>query len=219
MEGLHVSGKRCTLKLDKMPRERTVIACYIRVSSVSQNLDVQREETKRWLKNNGFALKNVRWFEDKKSGDDLSRPGFEALQNAIFSGEVKTVVVWKLDRISRKIDQGIDVLHAWLEKGVRFVSVTQQFDFNGAIGKMVASLLFGLAEMEQEVRRERQAAGINAAKEAGKYVGHGRKPGATKANPKRAIALREQGIRPAEIARMLGVRRSTVYEYLKTANS
>jgi DNA invertase Pin-like site-specific DNA recombinase len=196
-----------------------VIACYVRVSTTGQSLDVQKAEIKKWLKGEGFSLRSVRWFEDKKTGDNLDRPGFQAMEKAIFDGEIKTVVVWKLDRISRKIEHGIRALHEWLDKGIRFVSTTQQFDFKGALGKTIASLLFGLAEMEQEVRRERQAVGIAKAKAAGKYKGHGRKPGATKAKPKRALELREEGKKPAEIARFLGVSRSTVYEYFKAADS
>ena len=44
------------------------------------------------------------------------------------------------------------------ERGVRVVAVTQQIDLSGAVGRMVASVLFGLAEIESEYRRERQAA-------------------------------------------------------------
>ena len=58
------------------------------------------------------------------------------------------------------------------------VSVTQQIDFNGTVGKMLAAVLLGVAEMEKETCRERQKAGIEAAKERGVY--RGRKAGSTK---------------------------------------
>jgi hypothetical protein len=73
------------------------------------------------------------------------------------------------------------VLCDWCDKGLRVVSVTQQIDFNGTVGKMLGAVLLGIAQMEQETRRERQAAGIAEAKKAGKYKG--RKPGTTKATP------------------------------------
>jgi len=66
---------------------------------------------------------------------------------------------------------GIDTLCDWLGKGVRLVSVTQQLDFAGPAGKMIASVLFAVAEMEQQTRRERQAAGIAVAKRNGVYQG------------------------------------------------
>ena len=102
----------------------------------------------------------------------------------MFAGEVDTIVVYKLDRVSRSLKDGINTLVGWCEQGIRVVSVTQQLDFNGAVGQLVGSVLFAVAQMEQETRRERQAAGIAAAKEAGVYIG--RRAGTTKAKPQRA---------------------------------
>jgi DNA invertase Pin-like site-specific DNA recombinase len=189
------------------------VAAYVRVSTVGQNEAGQRAEIERWLRGNG--VRSIRWFVDKKGGDDLDRPAFKKLQQAVFSGEVGTVLVYKLDRLSRTLRDGIDVLHDWCEKGIRVVSVTQQIDFNGAIGKMLAAVLLGIAEMEQETRRERQAAGIAAAKKKGKY--QGRQPGTTKAKPDRALKLRERGFTIDEIARALGVSRPTVFVYLRAS--
>ena len=66
--------------------------------------------------------------------------------------------------------------------------------------------------MEQETRRERQAAGIAEAKKDGKY--RGRQPGTTKAKPDRARKLPAKGNSVTEIARSLGVSRNTVFVYL-----
>ena len=70
-------------------------------------------------------------------------------------------------QLSRSLRDGINVLWEWCDKGLRVVSVTQQINFNGTVGKMMAAVLLGIAEMEQETRRERQAAGIAVAKKAG----------------------------------------------------
>jgi DNA invertase Pin-like site-specific DNA recombinase len=78
---------------------------------------------------------------------------------------------------------------------------------------MLAAVLLGVAEMEQENRRERQAAGIAAAREAGVYIG--RKPGTTKAKPKRAVQLRKKGLTDSEIGEAMGVSRRTVQRYLQ----
>lgn len=190
------------------------VACYVRVSTVGQNEAGQRAEIERWLTGTGIAPERVRWFVDKgKSGDTLKRPAFEQLQAAIFAGEIGTVVVYKLDRLSRSLRDGIDVLSDWCDKGLRVVSVTQQIDFNGTVGKMLAAVLLGIAEMEQETRRERQAAGIAVAKQRGIY--QGRRPGTTKANPERAAQLRAQGLTVDEIARALGVSKPTAFVYLR----
>ena len=141
----------------KSPKKST--ACYCRVSSLGQKNDSQRAEIKRWLRGNDIKAASVEWFEDKESGTSLDRPAFNRMQEAIFAGELKTVVVWKLDRISRRQFEGLSVLADWCDRGVRVVSVTQMIDLRGAVGRMVASVLFGVAEIELEYRRERQAAG------------------------------------------------------------
>ena len=134
------------------------------------------------------------------------------MQKAIFDGQIDTVVVWKLDRISRRQHEGMSLLADWCERGIRVVVVTQQIDLSGAVGRMVASVLFGLAEIELEYRRERQTAGIAVAKDRGVYCG--RKKGTTKAKPTRARELRDQGLTVLEIANALAVSDRTVFRYL-----
>jgi len=192
-----------------------MIACYCRVSSRRQKNDSQRAEITRWLQASGVDPAGVLWFEDHETGKTLRRPAFEKLQEAVFEGRVRIVVVWKLDRLSRRQRQGINLLADWCEREVRVVSVTQQVDLSGPVGHMVASLMFGLAEIELEYRRERQAAGIALAKAHGKY--RGRKKGTTKAPAERAQQLRRRGLTTAEIANALGVTERTVFRYLDRA--
>jgi len=198
-----------------MKRKAKKVGAYVRVSTIGQNAAGQRAEIERWLTGNGTDPANVRWYVDRKTGDDLDRPAFQQLQAAVFAGEVGTIVVYKLDRLSRSLREGINVLCEWCDRGLRVVSVTQQIDFNGTVGKMLAAVLLGIAEMEQETRRERQAAGITEAKKAGKYKG--RKVGTTKARPERALKLRDQGLSAEEIAKSLGVSRNTVFVYFRRA--
>ena len=191
-------------------------AIYVRVSTASQNEEGQRREIQKWLDANGGITK-VRWFVDKESGDTLERPQFEQLQKLIFNGVVNSVVVWKLDRLSRSLRDGIATLCSWCDKGIRVVSTSQQIDFNGTVGKMIASILFAIAEIEQETRRERQAAGIEAAKERGVYKG--RQKGARKAGVdiSKVKSLRERGLTHEEISQQIGASVSSVRRYLKVA--
>jgi DNA invertase Pin-like site-specific DNA recombinase len=125
------------------------------------------------------------------------------------------VVVWKLDRISRRQPDGVNLLAEWCERGVRVVPVTQQIDLSVAVGPMVASVLFGLVEIESEYRRERQAAGIAVAKERGVY--RKRQRGTTKALPRRGQEPRGRGLTVQEIATALSVSLRTALRYLVTA--
>jgi DNA invertase Pin-like site-specific DNA recombinase len=159
----------------------------------------------------------VQWFEDVERGHTLRRPACARLPHAIETGAITTVVVWKLDRLARRQQDGINVLADWCARHVRVVAVTQQIDLSGPVGRMVASVLFGLAEIEWEYRRERQADGIVVAKARGVY--RGRQKGTTKATPQRAQTLRQRGLTVLEMATALGVSERTVFRYLTAARA
>jgi DNA invertase Pin-like site-specific DNA recombinase len=187
------------------------VAVYVRVSTVEQKIDGQVDELKRWLEGNGIS--DEEWFIDHASGATTDRPAFERLQKAVFTGEVRTVIVWRLDRLSRSLRDGVNVLADWCDRDVRVVATSQQIDLSGTVGRMVAALLLGVAEIEREAILERQAAGIAVAMRNGVYAG--RQHGTTKANPQRAVELRARGLNDNEIATAMGVSRRSVQRYLK----
>ena len=90
-----------------------MIAIYVRISSHSQKTDSQKAEISHWLKSQKLPAKQITWFEDKESGRSLKRRAFQKWQEAIFDGSVKTVIVWKLDRLARNHREGINVLVDW----------------------------------------------------------------------------------------------------------
>src|SRR5215471_18148395 len=180
-----------------------MVAAYTRVSTQDQTANAQRSEIQKWLKANGISRGEVEWYEDQETGTSLRRPEFDRLQKDIFVGKVKTIVLWKLDRLSRSLRDGVNVLADWAEKGLKIVVVTQQLELNGIIGRTIAALLLGLAEIEHGFIRERQRAGIEQAKARGVYTG--RRKGSVVSSPKRARALRRQGLKISEIGQALGV--------------
>ena len=187
------------------------IGVYLRVSSPKgQKTDSQRAQLESWLKRQRY--KRVQWFEDRESATTMQRDAFQKLQAAIFAGQITTVIIWKLDRLARSLKEGVKVLADWCQRGVRVIAVTQHIDLSGPLGQLIASLLFGIAEIELHHTRERQAAGIALAKKRGVYTG--RRPGTTKAPPTRARALRKQGLTVPEIAQALGVKERTAYNYM-----
>lgn len=223
-------------------------AVYVRVSSKDQNVTAQIHELIKWLLNYKAASDETRaairddkkelrrwmdeaatWYIDEgKSGDRIhDRPAFNAMQRAIHNGQHDTVIVWKIDRLSRKLSHGITCLSDWLERGVHFISTTQAVDLKGAMGKMIAAVLLGVAEMEQETRRERQRAGIEAAKRSQKDFykkvvakGKAKRAAVVKKKqgdkPDRARELKEQGYSLGEIAKHLGVGKTTIHRWLKS---
>jgi len=190
------------------------VAVYCRVSTSQQDTRSQREALKEYVANHGLA--NVKWYTDKATGANLERPAFERLQRAIFNGRVSTVIVWKLDRLARNLRDGVNILADWCERGIRVVSITQQLDLSGSIGRLVAALLLGVAEMERENINERIRAGVAAAKKRGVKFG---RP-AWKTRPYRTVdpaevkKLRKEGLPMTDIARRLGVTRQACYKAL-----
>lgn len=118
-------------------------AVYIRVSTKDQNPESQRAEVQAYLDRAGIKAK---WFEDKKTGTTLNRPGFNRPQHAVRAGQVQTVIVWKIDRIARTLYHGIQVVSEWLAADVWLISITESFDLSGLQGQLIASLLFTFAE-------------------------------------------------------------------------
>lgn len=188
------------------------IGVYLR-GPRGQKRDAQRQEITRWLMAHDYHPSAVIWFEDTEKRPSINRPGFQSLRAAVKDGDVKTVVVWKLDHLARSQREAISTISYWCESGVRIVSVAQQIDLRGATGKLVADVLFGITQIEAERSRERQAAGIEAAKKRGVY--RGRKAGTLKADPARARALKKQGMKSKDIMELLGIRsRATLAKYL-----
>ena len=190
-----------------------MIACYCRVSTARQKTDSQVAEIKKWLKANDYDQDQVEWYVDHESGKTLDRPEFNRLQQDIFSGRMKTVVCWKLDRLSRRLKDGVTLLADWCERNIKVVVITQMIELSGAVGRMIAAVMLGLAEIELEYRHQRQVAGIEVAKSKGVY--QGRKRGTFKATPLRAQELRSRGLKVGEIATALGTSTRTILRYLK----
>ncbi len=140
----------------------------------------------------------------------MERPALADLKRTIFLGDVDTVVIYALDRLARDAVEGITLLADWLKRGIRLVVITLQIDFSGEIGQMIASLLLHIAQMERTRIKERQEAGITAAKASGKRWGGSRSGIGLKADPQRVADLRRQGLTNGEIGSALGVSTRTV---------
>ena len=219
-----------------------IAAVYLRVSSKSQKVASQRRAIQHYLDGHKIDVPADRWFVDHGwSGKSLDWPGMDELQRAVFMGDVDMIVVYSLDRLARNALEGMTLLADWLKRGVRLVVVTLQMDFSGDVGRMVASLLFHIAEMERNRIRQRQSDGIAAAKAScgrcstpkknipmvdGKCprwggtevrTWGGRRPGKFKVPPSRARELARKGLTQAEIAKALGVSTRTVNRLLAVA--
>lgn len=177
---------------------------YARVSTTDQDLTIQREA----LKESGCEI--VR--EEKISG--TSRQGREELRTLLeFLREGDTLVVTRLDRLARSMDDLSSIARELQEKGVALKATEQPVDTSSAAGKAFFQMLGVFAEFETNLRKERQMEGIAKAKTAGVYKG--RKPSIDVGEVKR---LRDdEGMGATEIARELGIARTSVYRVLENS--
>ncbi len=190
-----------------------IIACYIRVSTPEENQAKQRREINRWLKSHRISPRTVRWYIDKSTGV-ARRPKFDALQADILDGNVRAVVVWRLDRLSDKARDGLNVLIDWCDKSLRVVSVSQQIDVKSTDCRMIASVLRGVAEVGQELRRERTKVGLASARARGRAGGRPK----TAADDARVLMAKKlkknHKLTVDDICTRLKISRSTYYRYV-----
>ena len=177
---------------------------YARVSTIDQNPDLQL----RALQRAGCE----RIFEDKLSGSMLRRPGLDEAISLAGPGDV--LVVWRLDRLGRSLSHLIETIGALGDKGCGFLSLTENIDTTTAGGRLLFHMMGALAVFERSLIEERTRAGLLAAKARG--VKSGRPSSMTQAKMDHAKKLIEAGVRPRDVAKTLGVGRSTLYRALSS---
>lgn len=197
-----------------------VTAYYVRVSSKSQQHASQLPDLEAHAEQ---QRGEVKWYKDTFSGRTMERPGMDALLADLRAGRVKTLVVWRLDRLGRTAVGLVKLFDELRELGVNLVSLRDGINLATPAGRLIANVLASVASYETEVRAERQRAGIEAARDpdTGKCGWGGRKPG-TMVKRNRELddhvrALHGQGTPVAKIARLTHLSRPTVYNILQTS--
>lgn len=176
---------------------------YARVSTTEQDLDIQIATLK------AAGCQTIR--SEKKSGTDRgARTELQTLLDFLRAGD--TLVVTRIDRLARSMKDLQDIVHELKGRGVALKATEQPIDTATAAGKAFLDMLGVFAEFETNLRKERQAEGIAAAKARGVYKG-----GKPRIDPDAVRRLAAEGVRPAHIARQLGVSRGTVYRFLPTS--
>jgi DNA invertase Pin-like site-specific DNA recombinase len=177
---------------------------YTRVSTLDQSTDMQHRAIKD-------RYPDAIFWEEKTSG--TTRKGRDQLEAALKSiREGDKLVVWKLDRLARDLNDLTAIVKELEDKGASLEILDQAIDTSTAAGKAFLQMLGVFAEFETNLRRERQLEGIKNAKEAGKHLG--RKPSLTE-EQKQAIKDEKGALNPTQLAKKYGVSRATVYNVLK----
>jgi site-specific DNA recombinase len=109
------------------------------------------------------------------SGGSMERPALKRLLEDVENGQVDTIVVYKVDRLTRSLADFAKIVEALDARGVSFVSVTQQFNTTSSMGRLTLNVLLSFAQFEREVTGERIRDKIAASKRKGMWMG-GRVP-------------------------------------------
>lgn len=128
--------------------------------------------------------------------------------------EGDTLVVTKLDRLARSTKHLMDIVDILQFKKAHLKIMNLGVDTSTPTGKLMLTMLGGVAEFEREIMLERQREGIAKAKAEGKYKG--RQPTA-RAKADEVLALKSQGMGPSKIAKELGISRSSIHRILRAA--
>lgn len=144
------------------------------------------------------------------SGSRSDRPGLLQLLEFARSGD--TLVIWRLDRLGRSLQDLIALVSELESKGLHLCSLNEQIDTSSSTGKLVFHLFGAMAEFERNLIRERTIAGLEAARKRGRKGG---RPPALSAQQLREIRvlLADPDIEIAAITARYGVSRATLYRY------
>jgi len=180
---------------------------YARVSTDDQHLNLQHDALQK------AGCDKV--YSDQLSGATSDRPGLATVFEVLRPGD--TLVIWRLDRLGRSLKHLINLVEQLDKREVGLKSLQENIDTTTSGGRLIFHLFGALAEFERTLIRERTQAGVNAARARGRQGG---RPKLLETN-KRALAIRlhrERQHTIAEICQMMGISKSTLYNYLAEAS-
>jgi DNA invertase Pin-like site-specific DNA recombinase len=183
-----------------------VLIGYARVSTDDQNLALQRDAL--------AAAGCEKVYEDRISGARAERPGLALALEVARAGD--TLVVWRLDRLGRSLKDLIALAEGLDQRQVGLRSLKEALDTTSSGGRLVFHMFGALAEFERDLIRERTRAGLTSARARGRLGGRPKR--LTPEKRRLAVQLyraREHSI--AEICRLMGISKPTLYSYLAEA--
>ncbi|MDZ4657832.1 MAG: recombinase family protein [Bythopirellula sp.] len=138
------------------------------------SLDAQRESGENYIKsqvNEGWECLPDRYDDGGFSGGNMERPALKRLMADIEAGKVDSVVVYKVDRLSRSLLDFAKMVETFDRRQVSFVSVTQLINTSTSMGRLMLNVLLSFAQFEREIISERTRDKIAAARRKGKWSG------------------------------------------------
>ena len=138
------------------------------------SLEAQREACESYIKSQmheGWVLIPTPYDDGGYTGGNMERPALQALMTDIKAGKVDVIVVYKVDRLSRSLNDFAQMVNVFDAQQVSFVSITQQFNTTTSMGRLTLNILLSFAQFEREVIGERVRDKVAASKQKGMWMG------------------------------------------------
>ncbi|MGE6553248.1 recombinase family protein [Bacillus mycoides] len=179
---------------------------YARVSAQDQNLDTQIEQLLK------YGIDKI--IKEKISGVSQEKIELDDLLSRLIKGD--TLVVTRMDRLGRNTIQLLQFVEHLREKGVHFAVLNLGIDTRTPTGKFFLTVMSAFSELDREMIKEKQIAGIKLAKQKGVYRGRIKKYTEQHAGMNHAIELRQQTKKTIkEICAITGVSQAALYRKLR----
>ncbi|MEE9122021.1 MAG: recombinase family protein [Syntrophobacteria bacterium] len=148
---------------------------YIRVSTEDQaregiSLDTQKAKIEAYAAINDLELLGI-IRDEGASGKDLEREGMAKLLDLVESEKVEAVIVYKLDRLSRRTLDTLSLIENLESKGIAFHSISEKVDTKSATGRFFLTILSAIAQMERDMIAERTKDALAHKKQKGEWSG------------------------------------------------
>lgn len=190
-------------------------AIYARVSTTDQSCDRQIAELTTFADRGGYEVVGI--FKETASGALANRAARNQIISLAQARKIDAVLVTELSRWGRSTQDLLDTLHRLAGWKVSVIALSgMTFELDSPHGRMMATLLAGIAQFERDLLSERVRSGLAAARARGKKLGRqpGQRPKSDKLSPKVLEAV-EQGRSYRWIARDLGISKNTVLDIVK----
>lgn len=141
---------------------------YLRVSTLEQNTDLQRLELTEYANKRGWDYEIL---EDKATGKNSNRPALKQLMLLAKQHKIDGIAVWRADRLFRSLKEAVLTLSDLTELGIIFYGHKDGLQLDTSHGRLLANLLFSLAEFESDLIKSRVVSGLHAARARGVKLG------------------------------------------------
>ena len=188
-------------------------ALYSRISTGDQHLETQLLDLRELAKQRGLEI--VREYSDVISGAKSKRPGLNSLMSDARRRRFDVVLVAAFDRIARNVRHFLDVLDELNHLNIQFVSLRENIDTGGPLGRAMLTIIGAISELERSLIVERVKAGMRRAKLEGRRIG--RTP--LNINREQVVQDRRSGMSLTKVAKKHHISRASVCRLVKESGA